>query len=143
VAGFLVSTVKKYGPLIGKIAGGVVGGVGGLITGGPMGAFQGAMSGMQIGGMIGSAASSLANACIPQGRLSISCTPSSLSSVMSQFGTSGMSGLLDGLRPSGNGFGLPSFGGFGGFGGAIGNIMDRIPLRSLSNFGFGNLFRMG
>lgn len=46
VAGFLVNTVKKYGPLIGKIAGGVVGGIGGLITGGPMGAFQGAMSGM-------------------------------------------------------------------------------------------------
>lgn len=90
--------------------------------------------------MIGSAASSLANACIPQGKLTISCTPSSLSSVMSQFGTSGMSGLLDGLRPSGNGFGLPSFGNFGG---AIGNIMDRIPFKSLSNFGFGNLFRMG
>lgn len=127
--------MRKYGPLIGKVAGGVVGGVTGLVTGGPIGAFQGAMTGMEIGGMIGSAASSLVNACIPQGKLAISCTPSSLTSVMSQFGTSSMPGLLDGFNQFANSF-SSSFGNFG----ERGNLMNRIPFKSLSNFGFGNLF---
>lgn len=92
------------------------------------------MQGMQIGGMIGGAASSLVNACIPQGTLRISCTPSSLGSVMSQFGSSS-SGM--GLLPQGFG---GSAGNFGGLGNIAGNLLNNIPKQALSNFGFGSIF---
>ena len=79
--------------------------------------------------------SSLVNACIPQGTLTISCTPSSLASVMSQLGTSQASlafwmvsaVVVQPIR-------------FGSFEGGVGNLINRIPIKSLSNFGFGNLF---
>jgi hypothetical protein len=48
VAKFVLNTVRKYGPIIGKVAGGVIGGVMG-IAGGPLGVFQGVTTGMQIG----------------------------------------------------------------------------------------------
>ena len=132
VASFLVGTIRKYGPVIGKVVGGVVGGVGGFMVGGPAGAFQGAMTGMQIGGMIGGAASSLVNACIPQGTLRISCTPGSLGSVMGQFGSS--SGGTQ-LFPQGFGGG-----GLQNLGNIAGNFLNNIPKQALSNFGFGSVF---
>ena len=134
VASFMIESIRKYGPTIGKVVGGVVGGVGGFLVGGPAGAFQGAMKGMQLGGMIGGAASSLVNACIPQGTLRISCTPSSLGSVMSQFGSSsGGMGLLT------QGFGGVA-GSFGGLANIAGNLFNNIPKQALSNFGFGSIF---
>lgn len=143
VAGFFVNTVRKYGPLIGKVAGGVIGGVGGFMAGGPAGAFQGAMTGMQFGETIGTAASALVNACIPQGSLRISCTPSSIGSVLSQFGGgSGFSGVMNNFIP--NGAGGPMQGAFdfakkfGGGGG--GSLLGGIPSKALSFFGLGSIF---
>ena len=143
VAGFFVNTVRKYGPLIGKVAGGIIGGVGGFFAGGPVGAFQGAMTGMKIGEAIGTAASSLVNACIPQGSLRISCTPSSIGSVLSQFGGGGgFSGIMNNFIP--NGAGGPMQGAFdfakmfGGGGG--GSFLGGIPTKALSFFGLGSIF---
>lgn len=130
VAGFFTSTVTKFAPMLGKVIGGFTGGMGGM-GGGPLGIIQGIMSGTNLGGMIGSAASSFVNACIPQGSSRISCTPSSIGSVMSQLGVSqGLSGL---------GSALNVFGGGGG-GGFFSNIVNSIPQQALSMFGFGNLF---
>lgn len=125
----MVNTVRKYGPIIGKVVGGVAGG----IIGGP----AGIISGIQMGGMIGSAASSLVNACIPQGSLRISCTPNSIGSVLSQFGGSSM-GSFGNMGGFGN-----IIGNMGGFGNMIGSLFGGIPMQALSNFGFGSLFRMG
>lgn len=143
VAGFFINTVRKYGPLIGKVAGGVIGGVGGFLAGGPAGAFQGVMTGMQIGESIGSAASSLVNACIPQGSLRISCTPSSIGSVLGQFGGGGgFSSIMNNFIP--NGANGPMQGAFDFAkmfgGGAGGSILGGIPSKALSFFGLGSIF---
>jgi hypothetical protein len=92
---------------------------------------------MKIGEAVGSAAQSLVNACIPQGTLRISCTPSSIGSVLNQFGGgSGMGGIAAGLsifQNSASQFGSSMFGG-------VSNIMGAIPSKALSFFGLGSIF---
>ncbi len=142
VAGFLVNTIKKHGPLIGKIAGGIIGGVGGFFIGGPIGAFQGAMTGMSIGETIGSVASSLVNSCIPQGTLRISCTPQSIGSVMSRFGGGSSFGgianqMMNTIKDPIGSSAFNAF--FGGNGNVLGNFINQIPQNALSFFGLGSI----